>query len=99
MRYLKAQEVLVRTGKQKSYRHYVDSDLEYELVKSTTELDSIQQLDSLIEEAKAVNLDADQLLYLNNHKHQPRTKLAERLGISKLALNIYLDSLKTKTII
>lgn len=91
-------DIIRRTGNQKNHQHYVDPNLEYELVKFSSELES-KGIDSLIEDAKAVTLSTDQLFYLNNHKHQPRTKLAERLGISKLALNIYLDSLKTKTII
>jgi hypothetical protein len=100
MRYLKAKKVLIRTGKQKSYRHYVDPDLKYELVKVSSELDSIPHPDSLIDEASAITLSEDQVFYMkNHHQHMPRKKLAERLGISKLALNLFLikNNMETKS--
>lgn len=52
VRSLMSRDIIRRTGNQKNYQHYVDPNLEYELVRFSSELES-NGTDSLIEEAKA----------------------------------------------
>jgi biotin operon repressor len=69
---------------------------EYKLASDDDELPK-QPRDKLIEEAQRLQLTEDQKSFLNQHMHLPRRQLAQKLEISKVALNLYLDSLKTKT--
>lgn len=81
-------KMITREGKTHKYKYY-SAGMAYTVVERVIpELKVVPvQTDSLIEQAISVQLTDEQKFYVKNHKHVPRTKLAARLGLTKLQLN------------
>lgn len=83
--------MVVREGAAHSYKYY-STGKEYEVsdkVKAKIRVASSEP-DKLIELAGTVKLTEEQKFYVKNHKHVPRSKMAARLGMSKLEFNFAL---------
>lgn len=81
-------EIVRREGTTHKYKYY-STGMAYTVVERVVPKLQIapNPMDWLLEKSLSVRLTDEQRFYVKHHKHVPRTKLAARLGLTKLELN------------
>ena len=84
-------KLVIREGRKHSYKHY-GTGQKYEVVDKVKAKVRVapSRPDRLMERVASAQFTDDQKLYVKNHKHVPRSKMAARLGMSKLEFNFAL---------
>ncbi|ACT00272.1 hypothetical protein [Paenibacillus sp. JDR-2] len=89
-------DILRRTGNKRHYQFYIAEGFDLDSVVTSDPAPGMKKPDEndpLIQEALEISLSDEQITYLKSNNHLPRRQLAEKLGISKLALNLFLIKL------
>jgi hypothetical protein len=84
-------EMLGRVGKKNAYVYTV-IDRPYVVVMRRCKTNVFED-DPFLDKVRDYSLSVEQSFYLKHHRHQKRSILAKRLGLSRIQLNFALDDL------